>query len=324
MSLLIVGSIGIDDVKTPVASQKNLLGGSASYASVAASFFAPVRLVGVVGEDFPPGYCALFRKHGMDLEGLKVEKGKTFRWSGEYLLDLNQRKTLSIELNVFERFKPDLPDSYKNTPYVLLGNIAPSLQSHVLGQMTRPKFVMADTMDLWIHTAKPDLRELLRKVDAVCMNDSEARELTGMTNLIKAGHHLLSCGPKYAIIKKGEHGCLLFADGQFFAAPAYPLREISDPTGAGDCFAGALMGFLTSADTVSFQTLRKAVVYGSVLASFNVEAFSLARLQTLDQTDIEERYTAFKVISRFDDSDSRPAGRKEKPKSGRKRPVASR
>ncbi len=300
MSLLIVGSIGIDDVKTPLEAHQNLLGGSASYAAVAASFFAPVRLVGVVGEDFPKAYRDLFVKHGIDLDGLKVEKGKTFRWSGEYLWDLNQRKTLSIELNVFEHFQPTLPKDYKESPFVLLGNIAPSLQSHVLSQVSKPRFVMADTMDLWIEIAKADLLSLLQKVDAVCMNDGEARELTGQTSLVKAGHKLLSLGPKYAIIKKGEHGCLLFAKDRFFTAPAYPLEDIHDPTGAGDTFAGSLMGYLTSVNEINFEVLRKAVVYGSVMASFNVEAFSLKRLQTLKKADIEERYKAFKGISHFE------------------------
>ncbi len=303
MSLLIVGSIGIDDVKTPIESHQNLLGGSASYASVAASFFSPVRLVGVIGEDFPTAYRQLFLKHGICLDGVKIEKGKTFRWAGEYLWDLNQRKTLSVELNVFERFKPTLPHHYKATGYVLLGNIAPSLQTYVLNQMSQPKFVMADTMDLWIETTKPDLLNLLKQIDAVCMNDSEARELTGTTSLIKAGQKLLSCGPKYVVIKKGEHGCLLFGENRFFTAPAYPLEDIHDPTGAGDAFAGSLMGYIASMGEVSFEILRKAVIYGSVMASFNVEAFSLGRLQTLKQSEIEERYTAFKVISHFDDID---------------------
>ncbi len=303
MSLLIVCSIGIDDVKTPLESHKELLGGSASYAAVAASFFSPVRLVGVVGEDFPSAYQDLFRQRGINLDGLKIETGKTFRWSGEYLWDLNQRKTLSINLNVFERFLPTLPPNYKDTSYVLLGNIAPSLQAHVLDQTSKPKFVMADTMDLWIQTTKTDLLRLLSRVDAVCMNDSEARELTGMTSLIKAGQKLLSYGPKYAIIKKGEHGCLLFSENRFFTAPAYPLEDIHDPTGAGDVFAGSLMGYLARVNDVNFETLRKAVVYGSVMASFNVEAFSLRRLQSLKQADIDERYTSFKVISHFDDID---------------------
>lgn len=300
MSLLIVGSIGIDDVKTPLESHRDLLGGSASYAAVAASYFSPVRLVGVVGEDFPRDYHRLFAKRGIDVEGLQVLKGKTFRWSGEYLWDLNQRKTLSIALNVFEQFKPDLPASYCDSPYALLGNIAPSLQRHVRSQLKKPRFVMADTMDLWIETTRPELMKLLAEVDAVCMNDSEARELTGQTSLIKAGHKLLSYGPRYAIIKKGEHGCLLFGDGKFFSAPAYPLEDIHDPTGAGDSFAGSLMGFVAREKDVRFETLRRAVIYGSVMASYNVEAFSLGRLQTLKPREIARRYREFRSISRFD------------------------
>jgi sugar/nucleoside kinase (ribokinase family) len=301
MPLLVVGSIGIDDVKTPIAEEKNLLGGSASYAAVAASFFSPVRLVGVVGNDFPKQYHNLFQKKGIDVSGLQIENGKTFRWSGEYLWDLNQRKTLSINLNVFEHFKPVLPNSYFETPYVLLGNIAPALQSHVLSQMRKPKFVMVDTMDLWIQIAKPELLQLLKKVDAVCMNDSEARELTGATSLIKAGQKLLSYGPKYAFIKKGEHGCLLFSKGKFFSTGAFPLEDIHDPTGAGDVFAGSLMGYLASTGKIDFESLKKAVVYGSVMASFNVEAFSLKKLEKLKKIDISKRYNAFKHFTHFDD-----------------------
>jgi sugar/nucleoside kinase (ribokinase family) len=300
MALLIVGSIGIDDVKTPLASHTNLLGGSASYAAIAASFFSPVRLVGIVGDDFPQEYQALFSKHGIDQGGLQIEKGKTFRWSGEYLQDLNQRKTLLIELNVFEHFRPDLPVTYRTTPFILLGNIAPKLQIHVLDQVDRPQFVMADTMDLWINIAKEELMELLARVDAICMNDSEARELTGCSSLIKAGQKLLSYGPQYAIIKKGEHGALLFGEGKFFSASAVPLEEIHDPTGAGDTFAGSVMGYLTSVGEVRFDTLRKAIAYGTVMASFNVEAFSLRRLQELNRAQIDERYHLLKEISHFE------------------------
>jgi cytidine kinase len=303
MSLLVVGSIGIDDVKTPITEHKNLLGGSASYAAYAASFFAPVRLVGVVGDDFPKEYNELFSSKGIDLEGLQVQPGKTFRWSGEYLWDLNQRKTLSIQLNVFEHFKPHLPEKYFDTPFVMLGNIAPALQSHVLDQVRKPKFVLADTMDLWIQIAKPELLQLLKRVDAVCMNDSEARELTGATSLVKAGQILLSHGPRYAIIKKGEHGCLLFSEKRFFSVGAYPLEDIHDPTGAGDVFAGSLMGYLSKVGEVTFETLRKAVVYGSVMASYNVEEFSLKRLQKLGAADIHERYAAFRAFSQFDTLD---------------------
>jgi sugar/nucleoside kinase (ribokinase family) len=301
MSLLVVGSIAIDDVKTPFETRTNLLGGSASYAAVSASFFVPVRLVGVVGNDFPAEYRKLFQKRGIDLEGLQVEKGKTFHWSGEYLWDLNQRKTLSVELNVFEHFRPVIPKHFQDTPYILLGNIAPALQMHVLDQIAKPQFVLADTMDLWIENTRADLMKLLPRVDAVCMNDSEARELTGCTSLVKAGQKLLSYGPRYAIIKKGEHGCLLFSPQRFFSAPAYPLEDIHDPTGAGDSFAGAFMGYLASVRQIRFETLCRAVVCGSTIASFNVEAFSLEGLVKLSRPGILRRYRAFKTITHFDD-----------------------
>ena len=298
-----VGSIAFDEVKTPFEHQKDLLGGSASYASVAASFFSPVRLVGVVGSDFPDAHRKLFDKCSINVDGLQTAQGETFRWSGEYTWDFNARKTLSVALNVFEHFEPTLPDSYCRTPFVLLGNIAPRLQLHVLSQLNKPRFVVADTMDLWIETAKSDLMELLKQVDAVFLNDSEARELTKQTSLIKAGQAILSYGPKYVVIKKGEHGALLFSNNQFFTAPAYPLEDIHDPTGAGDCFAGGIVGYLAAQSTIGFDSLKKAVVYGSVIASFNVEAFSLGRLQTLTQNDIEGRYQEIKIMSHFDDVD---------------------
>ncbi|MBV9464370.1 MAG: bifunctional hydroxymethylpyrimidine kinase/phosphomethylpyrimidine kinase [Verrucomicrobiae bacterium] len=301
MSILVVGSIGIDDVKTPFDERKAILGGSASYASVAASFFAPVRLVGVVGDDFPKKFRQVWADRDIDLDGLQTQKGETFRWSGEYSYDFNSRKTLSIALNVFEHFQPKLPDSYRGTPFVMLGNIAPKLQAHVLDQMEKPKFVMADTMDLWIETAKSDLLELLKRVDALCLNDSEARELTRETSLIKAGQRIMDLGPRYVIIKKGEHGALLFSRNEFFTAPAYPLEDIHDPTGAGDSFAGGIVGYLAGQPKIDFTALKKAIVYGSVVASFTVEAFSLDRLCQLKQADIEERYQSIKVMSYFDD-----------------------
>jgi len=301
MSILVVGSIGIDDVKTPFDERKAILGGSASYASVAASFFAPVRLVGVVGDDFPKKFRQVWADRDIDLDGLQTQKGETFRWSGEYSYDFNSRKTLSIALNVFEHFQPKLPDSYRGTPFVMLGNIAPKLQAHVLDQMEKPKFVMADTMDLWIETAKSDLLELLKRVDALCLNDSEARELTRETSLIKAGQRIMDLGPRYVIIKKGEHGALLFSRNEFFTAPAYPLEDIHDPTGAGDSFAGGIVGYLAGQPKIDFTALKKAIVYGSVVASFTVEASSLDRLCQLKQADIEERYQSIKVMSYFDD-----------------------
>lgn len=302
MSVLVVGSIGLDTVKTPVEEHADLLGGSASYASVGASFFTEVNLVGIVGEDFPKAHIDYFGERKIDLAGLQIVPGKTFRWSGEYHWDLNTRDTRSVELNVFEHFTPELPPAYGGTPYVLLANIAPALQSHVLDQMQRPRFVIADTMDLWINIAKDDLLKLLKRVDMLILNDGEARQLTGETSLIKAGSAIRRLGPKYVAIKKGEHGSLLFGDNLFFSCGAYPLEDIHDPTGAGDTFAGGLAGYLASRNDgeITFEQLRKAVVYGSVLASYNVEAFSLERLRRLTKADVEDRYQMFKHMSHFE------------------------
>jgi sugar/nucleoside kinase (ribokinase family) len=300
MSVLIVGSIALDDIKTPLAEEKDLLGGSASYAAVAASFFSPVNMVGVVGTDFPVAHMDLLRSRQIDLTGLKIEEGKTFRWSGEYLWDLNTRETRSIDLNVFEHFRPEIPESYKNTPIVLLANIAPDLQHLVLDQVHLPRFVIADTMDLWINIAKERLIELLARVHMLILNDGEARQLTGETSLIRAGRILQSMGPRFVAVKKGEHGCLLFGDdGQFFSCPAFPLEDIHDPTGAGDTFAGGLAGYLAGSglQEITFETLRKAVLHGSVLASFNVEAFSLERIKTVTNSEIDERLEDFRRIA---------------------------
>ncbi len=302
MSVLVVGSIALDTVKTPVEEHADLLGGSASYASVGASFFGPVSCVGVVGDDFPQEHIDFMAGRGINLEGLQRVPGKTFRWSGEYMWDLNTRETRSVELNVFEHFNPTLPAAYTETPYVLLANIAPKLQSHVLDQMNKPRFVIADTMDLWIGIAKDDLTALLKRVDLLILNDGEARMFTGETSLIKAGARIRALGPRYVAIKKGEHGCLLFGPDQFFSCGAYPLEDIHDPTGAGDTFAGGLVGYIASQGKpeVTFEDLRRGVVYGSVLASYNVEAFSLERLRTLTQNDIEERYRSFRLMSQFE------------------------
>jgi sugar/nucleoside kinase (ribokinase family) len=302
MPVLVVGSIALDTVKTPVEEHADLLGGSASYAALGASFFTHVNLVGVVGEDFPREHLDFFGSRRIDLTGLQIVPGKTFRWSGEYHWDLNTRTTLSTELNVFEHFTPTLPEPYRSSAYVLLANIAPGLQSHVLDQMTQPHFIVADTMNLWIDIARADLLALLPRVDMLILNDGEARELTGETSLIKAGAQIRRLGPRYVAIKKGEHGCLLFGENQFFSCAAYPLEDIHDPTGAGDMFAGGLAGYLASLDqgTVGFDQLRKAVVYGSVLASFNVEAFSLNRMRKLTYQDIEDRYQMFRLMSQFE------------------------
>jgi sugar/nucleoside kinase (ribokinase family) len=302
MSVLVVGSIALDTVKTPVEEHSDLIGGSASYAALSASFFSPVRLVGVVGNDFPESEFEFWKKRKIDIGGVQRANGKTFRWSGEYSWDLNTRETRSIELNVFEHFKPELPEAYRQSDFVLLANIAPSLQAHVLEQMERPRFVVADTMDLWIETTRSDLDALLRRVDLLILNESEAREMTKETSLIKAGRGIRKFGPRYVAIKKGEHGALLFGEGdQFFSCGAYPLEDIHDPTGAGDTFAGGMAGYLAgTVKKVHFNDLRKAMIYGSVLASFCVEAFSLARLRNLTRDEIAKRYETFKLMSQFE------------------------
>jgi len=300
MSLLITGSVALDSVKTPIEEHHDLLGGSASYAAVAASFFTPVNMVAIVGTDFPKKYQDLFHQRAINLDGLQIADGKTFRWSGEYEWDLNRRRTLSVDLNVFETFQPKLPDHYKKAPYVFLANISPQLQIHVLTQVAAPKFIVADTMDLWIETQRDALTELLRKIDCLVLNESEAREFTKQTSLIKAGRLILKQGPKYVVIKKGEHGSLLFGNDLFFSAPAYPLEDIHDPTGAGDCFAGAFTGYLARANNLDHASLRKAVVCGSVVASYCVENFSLTRLETLTEVQIKERYDLFKLMSHFE------------------------
>jgi hypothetical protein len=260
-------------------------------------------LVGIVGEDFPKEHIDYLRSRQIDLTGLQIVPGKTFRWSGEYMWDLNTRETRSIALNVFESFEPKLPGGYEHTPYVLLGNIHPNLQHHVLDQIKQPRFVIADTMDLWINNTPEELKRLLGRIDMLILNDSEARMLTKQTSLIKAARQIRDQGPAYLVIKKGEHGALLFGpEGQFFSCGAYPLEDIHDPTGAGDTFAGGLAGHLAAEknDTVTFDALRKAVVFGSVMASYNVEAFSLERLRTLKPADIEERYQTFRRMSQFE------------------------
>ena len=294
MPVLVVGSIALDHIKTPTAEHSHLLGGSASYAGVAASFFGGVNLVGVVGEDFPPQHKELFASRKIDLTGLEVAQGQTFAWSGEYEMNMNNRKTLSVALNVFEKFDPKLPENYRDTPYVLLGNIAPSLQLSVRRQTRKAKFIVADTMDLWIGMARADLLELLKEVDMLILNDSEAKQLTEEDNLIKAGKKIVALGPKYVAVKKGEHGCLLFGSkGEFFSTGAFPLEHISDPTGAGDCFAGGFIGHLARTDDTSFANLKEAVIQGTLVASYCCEEFSLRRLEKLAAEEIVARRKAF-------------------------------
>lgn len=298
MSVLIVGSTALDSIRTPHGERDRLLGGSASYAAVAASFFAPVRMVGVVGEDFPRKYLALYRRCGIDLTGLQRRSGRTFHWAGEYETNMNRRRTLRTELGVFEQFQPDLPASYRETPFVLLGNIAPALQLHVLEQMQRPVLVAADTMDLWLQTARADLLRLLRRVDLLILNDSEAAQLTGEDQTVAALRRLHALGPRRVIVKKGEHGALLSGPEGLFIAPAYPLRRVVDPTGAGDTFAGALIGCL-AAGRGSWQTrLRKAMLYAAVAASFCCEGFGLTRLARVNRETIEARVRELQQMTR--------------------------
>lgn len=299
MSVLVVGSTALDSIKTPTRHNPRLLGGSASHAAVAASFFAPTRLVGVVGGDFPPRYRSLYRKHGIDLAGLQTADGKTFHWSGEYEVDMNNRRTLNTELGVFERFQPDLPQSHRDTPFVLLANIAPALQHHVLNQVVRPRFIVADTMDLWLNIALPDLLRLLKRIDAFVLNDSEARQLTDQNNLLTALRMVHKLGPKYVIIKKGEHGSILSGPSGLFTAPAYPLEKVVDPTGAGDSFVGGLIGYLASSRGSIERNLRQAVVHGGVVASFCCEGFGLTRTTRVSREEIDRRVRIYRDATGF-------------------------
>ena len=299
MSVLIVGSTALDSIKTPKSENPRLLGGSASHASVAASFFSPVKLIGVVGEDFPKRYLDLYHRHHIDLEGLQILPGKTFHWSGEYEANMNNRRTLLTELGVFETFNPTLPASDRDVPFVLLANIAPSLQHHVLEQMRKPKFVAADTMDLWLNIALPDLLRLLKRLDLFVLNDSEAHQLTKEDNLFTSLKKLHRLGPKYVIIKKGSHGSLLSGPKGLFLCPAYPLHKVVDPTGAGDSFVGGLMGFLASAKGSIDSNLRRAMVYGSVVASFCCEGFGLLRTTKITRKQINQRVRELEQLTEF-------------------------
>lgn len=299
MSVLIVGSTALDSIKTPRAENPRLLGGSASHAAVAASFFGPVNLVGVVGDDFPKRYLELFRRHGIDLTGLQIKPGKTFHWAGEYELNMDNRRTLTTELGVFETFSPELPPAYRKSPFVLLANIAPKLQSHVLDQMAKPRFVIADTMDLWLNIALDDLLALIKRVDAFVLNESEAQHLTKEDNLYRAARAIHRLGPKYVIIKKGQHGSVLSAPGGLFVAPAYPLRQVVDPTGAGDSFVGGLVGYLANTPGSIEKNLRRAIIHGSVVASFCCEGFGVTRTTRVTRADIARRVRELEKIARF-------------------------
>lgn len=304
MSLLVVGSVALDSVETPFDKVDDALGGSATYISLAASYFsAPVELVGVVGDDFPKPYIEMLEEHNVDLEGLQIIEGeKTFRWGGKYHYDLNVRDTLFTELNAFQNFNPIIPESFRKSRYVCLGNIDPILQMRVLDQVLNPQFVVCDTMNLWINTMKQDLVKLLKRVHVFILNDSEARLLTEEPNLIKAAKLILQMGPEILIIKKGEHGAMLFTGDTIFSAPAYPMEMIFDPTGAGDSFAGGFIGYLHKTRDLEPENIKRAVIYGSTMASFCVEKFSTKSLEDLSYLQIQDRFREFKKLSDFDEA----------------------
>ncbi|HVB85837.1 MAG TPA: PfkB family carbohydrate kinase [Candidatus Dormibacteraeota bacterium] len=300
MSLLVVGSVAFDAIETPFGKVDRTLGGAASYFALAASHFVPVRMVAIVGEDFSDKDRAVFKGRKIDLSGLEHAAGKSFFWSGRYSQNMNERTTLATELNVFADFKPTLPDTYLDTKNVFLGNIQPDLQKSVLHQLDgKPRIVGLDTMNYWIEGSNAQLRETLKYVDILTINDDETRQLTGEHNLIRASRHVFKLGPKILIIKRGEHGALMVHPKFIFSVPAFPLEEVHDPTGAGDTFAGGFMGYLAKAGNMNEQSLRRAMVYGSVLASFTVEKFGVARLAKVTRREIEERARKFAKLTAF-------------------------
>jgi sugar/nucleoside kinase (ribokinase family) len=299
--LLVVGSVALDTVKTPFGEVSEVLGGSATYFSTAASYFTSVDLIAVVGQDFPDQHVNFLKGRGIDLAGLERRPGSTFRWKGEYSHQLNEAHTLDTRLNVFETFRPKIPEQYGCPEVLFLGNIDPELQHDVLQQVKRPALVACDTMNFWINGKQDALWKVLAGIDILIINDGEARALGGDPNLVKVAKKILSRGPKYLIVKRGEYGVLLFTGEHVFGAPAYPLEEVRDPTGAGDTFAGGFLGYLTATGNRSPTAMRQAIIFGSVMASFTVEAFSLDRLKNLDYKEIEERFRSFKRLTHFDD-----------------------
>lgn len=336
MSLIVIGSVALDTVKTPFGEAEEVLGGSATYFSVAASYFTNVHLIAVVGEDFPQEHIQLLERHNIDLKGLQREKGKTFRWTGRYDYDLNEAHTLDTQLNVFQNFKPQIPEEYRKIDYVFLANIDPDLQRDVLHQIEQPRLVACDTMNFWIENKPDSLKQTLKDVDILIINDAETRQLAQEPNMVKAARKILSWGPHILIIKRGEYGVLMFYNGlwsvanrqlpftdykeqqisgdkrkttnheprttdiQCFAAPAYPLEFVFDPTGAGDSFAGGFMGYLSKVNRIDDQSIRQAIIFGSTIASFNVEDFSLKRLDKLVQDELLARFREFKALVDFD------------------------
>jgi sugar/nucleoside kinase (ribokinase family) len=300
MSLLVVGSVAFDSIRTPYGQAEEILGGSASYLSVAASWFAPVRVVAVVGEDFSQRHRDVFKARAIDITGLERASGRTFRWRGEYVGDMNEAHTLETQLNVFANFAPKIPPAYRESDYVFLGNIDPVLQLHVRRQLPKARLAGLDSMNYWIGEKLADLKKALAEVHILIVNEGEVRMLSGHHNLKAAARAVQDLGPRTVVIKRGEHGVTLFREGSIFSAPAYPLDKVHDPTGAGDAFAGGFMGHLARTGDSSDSNLRRAVVYGSVMASFAVEEFGLERLLTLTPQEIESRYREFKTLTHFD------------------------
>jgi sugar/nucleoside kinase (ribokinase family) len=300
MPLLVVGSVALDSVQTPTDTRDDVLGGSATFFSYAASYFTPVQLVGVVGDDWPQQHTALLQKRGVDTTGLQVIPGKkTFRWKGRYLPNMNDRETLEVHLNVFGEFNPVLPEAYRRAKFVFLANGSPVVQMKVLEQVSGPLLVVADTMDLWIREQHDELMRLLQRIDGVVLNDSEAKLLTADENLVRAGHRVLEMGPKFVVIKKGEHGAMFFSKHETYVMPAFPTAEVVDPTGAGDSFAGGMMGYLAEKGDFQPRTLKTAMAYGILVASFNVEDFSLERMKAIERSDIELRMEAYQKMLSF-------------------------
>ncbi|MDH3997971.1 MAG: PfkB family carbohydrate kinase [Desulfuromonadales bacterium] len=300
MDILVIGSVAFDSVETPFGQKDDVLGGSATYFSTSASFFTGVNLVAVVGDDFPQEPRDFLQARGVDLSGLQTRPGKTFRWKGRYGYDLNEAQTLETHLNVFESFHPELPESYRDAKYVFLANIDPELQMEVLNQVEHPKMIACDTMNFWIDGKREALIRTLGKVDILVINEAEVRQLAEEANLVKAARAVLSMGPKTLVVKRGEYGVLVFHEHSIFSAPAYPLEEVFDPTGAGDTFAGGFMGYIASTDNLSEASIRKATVFGSVMASFTVEDFSLNRLRQISLQDIEQRFRKFQMLTEFE------------------------
>jgi len=298
-AILVVGSVALDAIKTPFGKVKDVLGGSATYFSISAVHFVPVNLVAVIGNDFPRKHIVFLKKKGIDLEGLAVAKGKTFRWEGEYGWDFSDPKTCATHLNVFGRFDPQIPPAYRRSKYIFLANIDPRLQEKVLKQVKKPKLIVADTMNYWIEREPKALLKLLKYIDIFLLNESEAKQLTDETNLIKAGKKIINLGPKIAIIKKGEHGVILFSKNNLFSTPAYLLESIVDPTGAGDTFAGGFMGYLAKCQKLNQAALRKAIIYGSIMATFTVEDFSVKRLYSVTLDKVNKRIKEFRKSTSF-------------------------